>query len=148
MLVSIPRIVKLLREKHNGVAPPESLAILDKFNKPHPVLGPEDHLACIDVTYWFLEQPDRFDLHQEWLSGEGVWNRVGRHIRFAPGLYQLADQFLRYELGLGTSESIPPVSLTIQLDSIPDRLMKRTVYGCSHTSRRQVKPHSESSQWV
>jgi hypothetical protein len=91
---------------HGG--PQESLELLDELNKTRPSVVPDPQLFCLDVVFWYAEQPKRWDFHTEWREGSGVWAAVGRHARFQPALVRLADDYLRHALGVSQDQAIPP----------------------------------------
>lgn len=98
-----------LRQSHPTV-PVESLETMEMYDLPAPSARPDEHLACIDTAYWFIEQPARFDLHDEWRRGLGVWSAVGRFARWRPEVEALGMAVGRRVLGVGEGEEMPPVS--------------------------------------
>jgi hypothetical protein len=89
-------------------APQESLHLLDELNRTHPSVLPDPQLFCLDVVFWYAEQPRRWDFHTEWREGAGVWAAVGRHARFQPGLVRIADDYLRHAFGVSRQQAVPP----------------------------------------
>jgi hypothetical protein len=109
--VDLIRTAEFLRLGHNSKLPADSIATLEKFGKPIPKIVPEDHMECFDFPYYMVEQSQRYNVLQEWREGQGVWSRVGKHMKFQTGLVDLAMDFLRSQFGLRDGEEIPPVSL-------------------------------------
>lgn len=82
----------------------DRLKAIDKVLPPNL---PEDQFQCIDSVYWCHTDPERRDLHGEWHLGDGAWNNVGTHMRWQPGLIQLADDYLRHAFGLPANAPLP-----------------------------------------
>lgn len=76
-----------------------------------PAIPPDDHVACLDNTYFMLTDPARGGLHDEWRAGYGVWHHVGQYMRFQPALQQITDDFLRDLMGVAWNDPVPLVSL-------------------------------------
>ncbi|GFZ52406.1 hypothetical protein JCM24511_10179 [Saitozyma sp. JCM 24511] len=85
----------------------ESLQTLDHNNRARPSVLPDPRLFCIDEVFWYIEQPQRWHRHAEWLSGTGGWAAVGKHLRFQPALVRLADDYLLHAFGLRPDETLP-----------------------------------------
>lgn len=105
--------VSLLTPRPNGQPfklPAGSQAVLTKFNVTAPDVVPDNHVACVDLTLLMQVEPDRWDATGEWVSGDGAWQAVGRHLRFQPHLLDLAESYLRRVLEVAQGEEIPPVS--------------------------------------
>jgi hypothetical protein len=110
--VDIPRLAQFLLDNHAGQLNADQQSIMEQYNFPEPATKPEDHLACFDFPYYLVEQSHRFEMVlDEWGQGQGVWNRVGKHMRFEQGLVDLAQDLLRFTLRLKENEKIPPVSI-------------------------------------
>lgn len=73
---------------------------------PDPSVWPDPHLACIDSTFGFGEQIDRYDVGGEYRSGTGAWAAVGNRMRFSRGVERIGEMYLREIFGGDT----PPVS--------------------------------------
>ena len=106
---SLPALVDVLNALP-GTLPPSSAARLSEQGWPEPERLPDDQLACMESTYWLVEDAENISLHDEWREGKGTWDKVGRHMRFQPGLVRVAGDYLRDVWALGWEEEIPNVS--------------------------------------
>lgn len=79
------------------------------YQFPAPQMKPDEHLACIDSSYWYIEQPTRFDLHEEWRRGLGVWATVAQYARWKPEVEDFAMRVGKRMLGVRDDEQMPPV---------------------------------------
>jgi hypothetical protein len=95
-------------------------------------ISPDDQYTCLDRTYWMVDAPHNEDLHHQWRNGVGAWAAVGRHLKFQPGIHQIADDFLRDLMGLSWDAEIPPVSQS----SLARLKADITVYGSTYSARR------------
>jgi hypothetical protein len=86
----------------------DSLQTMEKFSLPIPDVLPDPRLACLDLVYFYHVEPKRFGIIDEWRAGQGVWQAVGKHMRFQPGLVRLAEGYLRHAFGVAQGQPIPP----------------------------------------
>jgi hypothetical protein len=100
----------MLKPGHYRSLPAGSKERLDSYSLPTPEIPPEEHVACLDMPYYFTEQPNRFGILEEWRQGLGVWSKIGRHLRFQPRILALQDRFLKRMFGLNQDAPIPPAS--------------------------------------
>ena len=106
---SVLELGKFLSINHNGILPPTSLEILKNNSWPIPNPKPDDHVACVDMLFYFVEQTHRYDMNREYTFGQGAWNRVGKHMKWQPGLKELSNRYLRMVFGLkDDDQNIPP----------------------------------------
>ena len=94
-------------DKYNP-KPASSMQTLKDGELAEPTIPPDNHVGCIDSTYYLVEQYERWVLHGEYLAGQGVWNRVGKHMFFHRGIEDLRDMYLRKALGLRRGQAVPP----------------------------------------
>lgn len=73
---------------------------------PDPPVWPDAHVACIDTTFGFVEQINRYDVGGEYRSGTGAWAAVGNRMRFSPGIERIGEMYLREILGV--RGDVPP----------------------------------------
>lgn len=97
--------------RHDRTPGPDSYELLEPYGFSAPKVMPDNHVACTDLMYYYYQHVTvHVDILDELRRGEGIWNRVGRHMRFQPGLVGLADNFLRRLLAVRPDDQIPPVS--------------------------------------
>ena len=109
---SMLKISNFLKQDHHGQLPAETLDLMSNYSIPTPSVLPDHRKAVIDFTYWFAEQPERWDVLTEYRNGQGAWNRIGKHLHFQPGLRLLAEDLLRHTFDLGPKKAIPPVRVS------------------------------------
>lgn len=76
---------------------------------PPSTMRPDDPLGCIHHAYSLHLQPEDQDIHDDWRGGVGAWAEAGKYMKFQPGLIRLAEDLLRFSLGLKVGDDIPPV---------------------------------------
>lgn len=91
------------------VIPAESLNVTAQYGFPEPLERPYDHLACMDSCYWFMENPKKPDLLDEWRRGRGTWAAVGKHMRWRKEVEELGLSVGRRLLGVRDGAELPPV---------------------------------------
>lgn len=102
-------VADLIRARHTQDPPAESMEIMKNYSMPHPSVWPDPHLACVDTTFGFGEQIDRYDVGGEYRSGTGAWAGVGNRMRFSKGVTRIGEMYLREIFG----GAVPPASLLL-----------------------------------
>ena len=97
----------LIRGRDHPAIPPESQAIIRDHNLPQPSSPPDQHVSCIDTTFGFSDQVDRFDVGNEYRVGLGSWARVAQHLRFTKEINEVAQGFVREMLGVRAGAPVP-----------------------------------------
>jgi hypothetical protein len=92
-------------------------------------MKPEDPLGCLHRAYFMHGAAGTADPGTDYKLGTGGWGEVGRYLKFQPGLHKLADDLLRYLLKVPPGQSVPPVSLHLEL-------AEQIVHGSSYTKSR------------
>jgi hypothetical protein len=103
------------------------MEIMKNYSMPHPSVWPDPHLACVDTTFGFGEQIDRYDVGGEYRSGTGAWAGVGNRMRFSKGVTRIGEMYLREIFGGDT----PPVSF----DFVPGENADDVVYCRSYPEK-------------
>jgi hypothetical protein len=109
----ILRVADIFKANQINTLPEGSAAILQNYSLPKPELLPENHVGCLGNTYFMLEQGDRWGIRDEFREGQGVWNSVGKHMRFQPGIQELRDLYIKQIFGLKYRDNIPGVSILL-----------------------------------
>jgi hypothetical protein len=74
-----------------------------------------------------VEDAEGSDLHDEWRRGRGTWDKVGRYMRFQPGLSRMAQDYAREMFGVGWDEEVPPVSVLSATNQVHWKGDKRSI---------------------
>ncbi|PFH49812.1 hypothetical protein AMATHDRAFT_146793 [Amanita thiersii Skay4041] len=75
----------------------------------HARLPPDEHMLCYDYLYYTCSShPFEFEY-----DFSPAWRFVGQHMRWAPELEKLADQYVRKAIGLSESDGPTPAYIAI-----------------------------------
>lgn len=67
--------------------------------------------CMLTLCFSQIVQNNRIDLRREWRENgtDTAWDRVGRHVHWAPHLFEISQSYLRRLFDVADSDPIPPV---------------------------------------
>jgi hypothetical protein len=93
------------------ISPLPGYTLPDNLPPPFPSsrgtsIPPDTQLACFDDLYFVTASQIDFEWEQQWSP---AWRFVGRHLRFAKPMQQIAETYLRKAFAVQPLEPLPPV---------------------------------------
>ena len=103
------KIAQLIRSQNDYHQPKSARDALEQYNMQAPTADPEEHIACVDFTFFFATHPEVEDVISEYRAGTGSWARVGTYMRYRTEWEEVAAEYARRAFGLSHGEEVPPV---------------------------------------
>lgn len=110
--VSLPLMAKAIEAYTytSDTIPSDSLTRAAELGLAKSTMSPDDPFGCVNRAYYACMHPEDSEVRDDYRSGTGAWEEVGKYLKFQPGLESLAMDLLSGLMGLSPGQEVPPVS--------------------------------------